>query len=190
MENNSDIIYIKKVQAGNRDAFGYLVEKYQDMVFSIALKIVKNDSDAEEIAQDAFIKAFRYIGGFKAESKFSTWLYSIVYNTAISSLRKKKITTYEIDEGINQTTDVSDTNQMHAITAEEQKKYLKIALEKLNENDQILLTLFYFEEQTLDEISAITGMKASNVKVKVHRARKKLYKVLNDLLKDEVRSII
>ena len=91
MKEPNDQIYIDKVRAGDSSAFSYLVDNYKDMAYTIALKIVRNAEDAEEVAQDSFIKAFQQINTFQGKSKFSTWLYTIVYRTAISKTRKKKL---------------------------------------------------------------------------------------------------
>ncbi len=89
MKLSDDNFYISKILAGDSTAYVFLIEKYKNMAFSIALKITRNREDAEEIAQDAFIKVYDSLKDFRKKSKFSTWLYKIVYNTAISRIRKK-----------------------------------------------------------------------------------------------------
>ena len=98
MDKNSDQIYIDKVLQGDTNAFAYLINKYKDMTYTLAIKIVKNHEDAEEVAQDSFLKAYQKIDSFKGNSKFSTWLYTIVYRTAITKIRKKKLETSDIDD--------------------------------------------------------------------------------------------
>ena len=98
MSSTKDQFYIDKVLQGNTSSYNYLVNNYKDMVYTIAIKIVRNREDAEEVAQDSFIKAFQKLNSFKGESKFSTWLYTIVYRTAISKIRKNNIETTDIDE--------------------------------------------------------------------------------------------
>jgi len=191
METVSDQIYIDKVLQGDTNAFSYLIDKYKNMAYTIAIKIVKSTEDAEEIAQDSFLKAFQKLETFKGESKFSTWLYTIVYRNAISMVRKKKITTTEIDSFVldNHTTDF-DFPQIEAIKNGEQKKYVADAIGNLSETDALLITLFYLNENTLEEIKEITNLTKTNIKVKIFRARKKLYKELSLLLKDELRAIV
>ncbi len=191
MDTISDQIYIDKVLQGDTNAFSYLIDKYKNMAYTIAIKIVKSTEDAEEVAQDSFLKAFQKLDTFKGESKFSTWLYTIVYRNAISMVRKKKITTTEIDSFVldNHTTDF-DFPQLEAIKNGEQKKYLTEAINNLPEIDALLITLFYLNENTLEEIKEITNLTKTNIKVKIFRARKKLYKELSLLLKDELRAII
>jgi RNA polymerase sigma factor (sigma-70 family) len=175
---------IERIQKGDTNAFSYLVTKYQDVVFSIALKVLKNRDNAEEVAQETFIKAFQSISSFRGKSKFSTWLYSIAYNTCITSVRKKKVPTTNIDQiGVN---DEEEGWDDFDLTAEERSKMLEISLKKLPDDDYTLVILYYYEEQNIDDISQIVGLSESNVKVKLHRARKKLHLIMNDLMKKEI----
>jgi len=191
MNTNTDQIYIDKVLQGETNAFAYLVNRYKNMVFTLALNIVKSREDAEEIGQDSFLKAFQQLHTFKGNSKFSTWLYTIVYRNAISMLRKKKIKTYDIDEFIieNYTTDC-DFPQMESLKEKDQKKYVKKIIESLPEADAFLITLYYLNENSLEEIEEITGLTKSNIKVKLFRLRKKLYNELSLLLKEEIKELL
>lgn len=177
---------IELVQQGNTQAFSHLVEKYQDIVFSIALKVLKNRDDAQEMAQESFIKAFRSIHSFQGKAKFSTWLYSITYNTCITHTRKKKPVTTQIESipvSEEETMDASDD-----LTGEEKSRYLEAAMKMLPEEDYTLIILYYYEDQSIEEICQITGLTESNAKVKLFRARKKLYTFMNDLMKKEIYS--
>jgi len=191
MDTTTDQIHIDKVLQGDTNAFSYLVDKYKNMTYTVALKIVRNNEDAEEVAQDSFIKAYSQLHTFKGDSKFSTWLYTIVYRNAISKIRKKKITTTNIDSFVieNHKTDF-DFPQIEAIKNGEQKKYVTEAINNLPEIDAFLITLFYLNENSVEEIEKITGLTKTNVKVKIFRARKKLYNELSLLLKDELKAII
>ena len=191
MSSTKDQIYIDEVLQGNTSSYNYLVNNYKDMVYTIAVKIVRNREDAEEVAQDSFIKAFQKLNSFKGESKFSTWLYTIVYRTAISKIRKNTIETTDIDEFVtnNHSVDFSFP-QMDLLKAEEQKKYVKHAIDSLPELDALLITLFYLNENTFDEIIEITGLTKTNIKVRLFRARKKLYKELSQILDTELKTIL
>jgi RNA polymerase sigma-70 factor (ECF subfamily) len=191
MSSTKDQIYIDKVLQGNTSSYNYLVNNYKDMVYTIAIKIVRNREDAEEVAQDSFIKAFQKLNSFKGESKFSTWLYTIVYRTAISKIRKKTIEITDIDDFVmeNHSVDFSFP-QMDLLKAEEQKKYVKYAIDSLPELDALLITLFYLNENTFDEIIEITGLTKTNIKVRLFRARKKLYKELSQILDTELKTIL
>jgi len=191
MDKTADQIYIDKVLQGDANAFAYLVNKYKSLAFTVALKIVRNREDAEEIAQDSFVKAYTQLHTFKGESKFSTWLYTIVYRNSISKIRKKKIETVDVDDYIieNHKTDF-DFPQIEAIKNEEQKRYVAQAINNLSENDALLITLYHLNECSVEEIEEITGLTKTNIKVKLFRIRKKLYNELSLLLKDEVKEII
>lgn len=191
MGQPKDQIYIDKVLQGDASSFSYLVENYKDMAYTVALKVVRNAEDAEEVAQDSFVKAFQQLGTFQGKSKFSTWLYTIVYRTAISKTRKKKIEITAIDDYVidNYSADMS-FSQIEGLKREEQQKYVKTAIEQLPELDALLVTLFYMNDNTLDEIEKITGYTKTNIKVRLFRARKKLYKTLEGLLNKELKTIL
>jgi len=191
MDTNSDQIYIDKVLQGDTNAFAYLIDKYKNMTYTLAIKIVKNHEDAEEVAQDSFLKAYEKLSSFKGESKFSTWLYTIAYRNAITKIRKKRVETADIDSYvINNHSDGSDSPQLEALKNEEQHRYVKEAIERLPEKDALLITLFYLNESSIEEIEQITEMSQSNIKVRLHRARKKLNTELGFLLKEEVKTIL
>lgn len=191
MKQTDDLYYIEAVKKGNVQAFSFLVEKYQKMVYTLALKLMKKPEEAEEMAQDTFIKAFHKIESYEGKSKFSTWLYSITYNACISELRKRRIEFKSLDD--RQISD-QDEQRMHDYyrenKKEDQEKYLNLALEKLPEDDQVLVTLYYYENQSMDEIGVITGLTVSNIKVKIHRARKRMQLFLYEMLNEEVYSLL
>jgi len=191
VNKTEDLYYIEAVRKGNIQAFSYLVEKYQKLVYTLALKLLKRPEDAEELAQDTFIKAYQKLDTYEGKSKFSTWLYSITYNAGISELRKRRIEFKSLEE---QKFSDQDEMKMHDYYSEtkkeDQEKYLNLALGKLPEDDQVLVTLYYYENQSMDDISEITGLTVSNIKVKIHRARKKMYSLLHEMLNEEVYSLL
>lgn len=191
MEAKTDQFYIDRVLQGDSNAFAFLINRYKDMVFTLALKIVKNREDAEEVAQDSFLKAYQKLEGFKGQSKFSTWLYTIVYRSALTKVRKKKLETTDIDSYVlDNHKDGQDFPQLEAIKNGEQQKYVREAIDNLGEVDSLLITLFYLHDNSIEEIQEITEMSQSNVKVRLFRARKRLYKELSLLLKEEVKTIL
>jgi RNA polymerase sigma-70 factor (ECF subfamily) len=186
----SDNFYIEKVRNKETAAYSFLVDKHKNMVFSIALRVLRNREDAEELAQDVFVKAYQSLDTFKGESKFSTWLYRIVYNAAISKTRKKKIETVDLDYNVidNYSTD-EIKEDINRLGFEEQKRIVQKLLEGLNPEDSMMVHLFYFNENSTEEISEIMGMTQSNVKVKLHRLRKKLLHEVNDILHKQNKEI-
>ncbi len=191
MGTQEDQIYIERDLKGDTNAFSHLINKYKDMVFTLVIKIVKSQEDAEEVAQDSFIKAYQKLDSFKGQSKFSTWLYTIAYRNALTKVRKKKLETTDIDSYvIDNHKDDHEFPQIEAIKNNEQEKYVKQAIENLGETDALLITLFYLNDNSIEEIQEITEMTQSNVKVRLFRARKRLYKELSLLLKEEIKTIL
>lgn len=191
MKFQKDSYYISKIKEGDPGAYAFLVDKYKKMTFNVALQLMGNREDAEEIAQDAFLKAYQALDSYKGESKFSTWIYRIIYNTAISRLRKKKLDVSSIDDDFTTSVNVKSTQSaLQEVRDIERKKYLSEALKRLSGDERNLITLFYLEENSVDEVCSITGLSTSNVKVKLHRARKKLYAQLEMALHGELKTIL
>jgi len=188
----SDIELIEQTLAGNQAAYADLVKRHQRFVFTLALRFAKNREDAEEIAQDCFIKAYRSLSAFQRQSKFSTWLYSIVYTTAMTFLRKKRVDTDSIDDE-NTYIQLENSSSSHDVNSAENKSrsyYLNQAITQLMPDDAAIITLFYMGEQSLDEISKTLGIEANTVKVKLFRARQRLKEKLEHNLKHEVKELI
>ncbi|MBK6965544.1 MAG: sigma-70 family RNA polymerase sigma factor [Bacteroidales bacterium] len=187
MSQPDDNQLIQKVLDGNTASYTVIVDRYKDLVYSVVLKIVKNHEEAEETAQDTFLKAYHALSGFKREAKFSTWLFRIAYNTAISKTRRKQLTTTAIDDKMieNFSTDEIKEN-LGQLDTEDQVKVLQKAIQLLGNEDQLLINLFYRNRQSVDEIASITGLSDANVKVKLHRIRKKLYLEMQSRMNSEV----
>ncbi len=191
MAYKDDNIYLEQIKQGNTNAYAMLINKHKTMAFNVAVRITRNREDAEEVIQDAFLKIFYSLKDFEGKSKFSTWLFRIVYNQAISKIRKKTIDQNTIsDEIIDNFTVGEISNELNYLKAEEQTKYIDLALTKLPKEDSAIVTLFYLNESSVEEVSEITGLSEANVKVKLHRSRKKLYDELKQLLNNEVNTLI
>lgn len=188
----TDLELINSILAGNTANYALLVGRHQRFVFTLALRFAKNREDAEEIAQDCFIKAYKALGTFKQTSKFSTWLYTITYTTAMTYLRKKKLNSTSIDDE-EQVLQLPNTNNAFDADLVERKsnyKYLNEAIAMLLPDDAAIITLFYKAEQSLEEIGIALAMDPNTVKVKLHRARHRLKDKLQLLLKDETKELI
>ena len=191
MAYKDDQYYLEQISSGNSNAYAMLINKHKSMAFNVALRITRNREDAEEVIQDAFLKVYYSLKEFEGKSKFSTWLYRIVYNQAISKIRKKNIAQNDLDdEIINNFTVGEISRDLNYLASEDQSRYINMALAKLPEEDSAIVTLFYLNESSVEEVSEITGLSESNVKVKLHRSRKKLYEELKQLLKTEVNTLI
>ena len=186
MNKKSDKYLIEQVLKGDVNSFSIIVEKHQNRSFNLAVKICGNREDAEEIVQDAFLKAYKSLGGFKMESNFTTWLYRIVYNTAISQIRYKNENAMPLEDAMLEVSNRRDDNDNENELDNERKKLLiNFALGKLNEIDRGLITFMYYDELTIDEMVEITGMSASNIKVRLHRSRQKLLEILTKTQNNE-----
>lgn len=182
MELYSDAYYIERVAAGDTGCFACLLDRYSRPIHSLILKMIRNKEDAEELAQDVFMKVFRNLPSFKADCSFSTWIYRIAYNTAISELRKKKQEFVAIEE--SQISNVSEEEVgelLGCTTVTEQLDKLEAALTLLPPDERALILLFYMKEKTVDELTVITGLSTSNIKVKLHRIRKKLFVLIKGM---------
>jgi RNA polymerase sigma-70 factor (ECF subfamily) len=183
----NDQHYINLIIEGDTNAFTVLVERYKDLVFTLTLRMLKNREEAEEVAQDTFIKAYKSLNRFKGDSKFSTWIYKITYNTSLDRLKKnrKHFNDVAIDEFTEHKVKTID-NALDNLESKEQTKAIQDCIALLPSEDGFLLTLYYFEEQTLDEMSKAVGLTSNNVKVKLFRARKKLATILKNRLEPEI----
>lgn len=191
-DDKSDIDLISKVLQGDKMAYAQIIKQHQRFVFTLALRFSKCREDAEEIAQDSFIKAFRALPSFKQNSKFSTWLYSIVYTTSMTFLRKKRLDTQSIDDetSLIQLEAYSSDHTIIDVEHKSKMQFVNLAISQLSTIDAAIITLFYQGEQSLEEIAQALGMESNTVKVKLHRARQRLREKIEGILKQEVRDLL
>ena len=186
-----DTEIINTILKGEQSAFALLVERYQNFVFTLVLRFTDNREDAEEIAQDVFVKTYRSLADFRGDSKFSTWLFTITRTTCLSFLRKKKLDIQSLD---NERTGLQVENRESGFNANlvEQKSrhaMLNQAISMLSPDDAQVLNLFYKGDQTLEEIGKIIRLDPNTVKVKLHRARQRLKEKMEKYFAHEVREI-
>lgn len=187
--NDNEII--SKVLEGDQQAYSLLVDRYQRYVFTLTLRFMKTREDAEEVAQDIFIKAYRSLADFRGASKFSTWLYTIVNTTCITFLRKKKLETHSLDhEKVFEAADSIDSG-MRANLVEQKSRISMVnqAIALLGTDDAEIITLFYKSEQTLEEVAAILGIAPNAAKVRLHRARTRLKDKMETHFADDVKDL-
>jgi RNA polymerase sigma-70 factor (ECF subfamily) len=189
--NFSDSDLIGKVLTGDKPAYSVLIARHQRFVFTLALRFTKNREDAEEIAQDSFVKAYRSLNSFRHNSKFSTWLYSIVYTTAMTSLRKKRLDVDLTDDNENPgLLNIASEQGADELELKSKMAYVNMAINQLLPDDAAVITLFYQGEQSLEEIGRQLKMETNTVKVKLHRARLRLKDKLERLLNHEVEELL
>lgn len=187
----SDNEIINQVLNGNQQAYAVLVNRYQNYVFTLAQRMIRNREDAEEVAQDAFIKAYKFLANFRGESKFSTWLYTIVNNSCITFLRKKKVEMHSLDnEAVFERADNIDSG-MKANLVEQKSRQAMVneAIAMLSADDAQVITLFYKAEQSLEETAQVLGIEVNTAKVRLHRARTRLKEKMETHFAHEVKDL-
>jgi RNA polymerase sigma factor (sigma-70 family) len=192
MTEAADIELIRQVLGGDQNAYAHLVDRYKNFVFTIVLRYVKNREDAEEVAQDVFVKAYKHLSDFKGQSKFSTWLYTITTTTSITQLRKKKMETASLDDDRVFAKADQIEGGMSANQVEQKNRVATIneAIGLLNPDDAQVITLFYKGEQSLEEIALVMGKEMNAVKVQLHRARSRLKEKMLQHFSAEVKDLI
>jgi RNA polymerase sigma-70 factor (ECF subfamily) len=183
---------ISRVLQGEQQLYAELVSRYQNFVFTVALRYTRQREDAEEVAQDIFVKAYRSLKDFRGDSKFSTWLYTIVTTSCITFLRKKKLDTTSLDtDRVFEVADNQDSG-MRANQIEQKSKFAMVneAIKLLSADDATIITLFYKGEQSLEEIARALKLEPNTVKVRLHRARQRLKEQMETHFAHEVKDII
>lgn len=176
-------LQIKQVLKGDTSAFTYFVDTYQDMAITIAFRICGNKQDAEDIVQNAYVKAFHNLHTFRTDSKFSTWFYRIVYNTALTHISSSGFNTEFVDyQHMDTESSFSEWDTLERINEQERKAVINETLEKMPKDESLLLTLYYLEENSIKDIVLITGLSESNIKVKLHRARKRFADIIGTMM--------
>lgn len=183
----TDQYLIDKTLSGDSAAFGELVDRYQNFVFTIAVRMLRHKEEAEEVAQDSFIKAYDSLSAFRGDSRFSTWLYRIVYHKTLDRIKKnKRQQTYEIIEEITDNGLDHIENGLEAMLSEERSAIINKCIQMLPGDDAAVISLYYFEEQSVKEIAQVTDLTEDNIKIKLYRSRKKLFSLLQAYVKPEI----
>ncbi len=171
---------------GNTAAFGLLVRRYQDRVFSTVYRLVGNAEDAQDVVQDAFLSAYQSLDAFKGDSLFFTWLYRIAVNTAISFKRKQRVAV-SLESGRNGEFPIEphDASSMsvpsHALEQAEQERRVQVALNRLSPEHRAVLILKDMEGQKYETMAEILQVPIGTIRSRLHRARLEL----RDLLEKE-----
>lgn len=184
---DSDQFLIEKALTGDTRSFGLLVERYQDYIFTLIFRMLKVREEAEEVAQDTFLKAYEALGTFRGESKFSTWLYRIAYHKSLDRLRQNSRTrTVEIINDITENPVEILESALELMLQDERSEIIKKSILKLPEQEAAIITLYYFEEQSVKEIAKVTGLSEDNIKIKLYRSRKILFSLLESFIAPKI----
>lgn len=179
MKNLTDVEIIESVKKGNQADYAVLIDRYKNKAYTMLRRMLKNDFDAEEVLMDCFLKAYNSIHTFKFESKFSTWFYRIVYNTALTKLSnaKRKIE--------NEMSSIDDLRYLESkyladdFIKEDNSLLIKKIVNELPPKNAAVISMFYLEEMSTEEISDVLQISVANVKVILHRSRN----LLRDIIK-------
>lgn len=178
MKNLTDVEIIESVKKGNQADYAVLIDRYKNKAFTMLKRMLKNEFDAEEVLMDCFLKAYNNLNTFKFESKFSTWFYRIVYNTALTKISsaKRKIE--------NEMSSIDDLHYLESnynaddLVKEDLTILVKKIVNELPPQNAAVITMFYLEEMNTEEISEALKISVANVKVILYRSR--------NLLKDMI----
>ena len=185
-----DQLLIKEIiDSSSSRAYRTLVEKYQNKVLTVCVKVLRNREEAEETAQDVFIKGFKLLNTLNDHTKFPNWILKIAYSKAIDRQRLKKMNTTDLNQ-VNESAYKQLETPFVLTSLEDRKEILTKLIEELDVQESVVISLFYQQERNIKEISEITGMTPSNVKVKLYRARKSLRLMLNRKFKNEANDLL
>ena len=168
---------IAQILDGHAEDFGYFLERYGEEVFAIVSRLVPQQEDAEELVQDAFVRAFNRLETFVGRSSFSTWVCRIAYTTAVSWLRKQRIKYLSIDDNPH----LTDTEVDEGLDDETRIDDLRRAITQLKPDEQTLLQLYYYDNRPLADIAYILDVEAGTIATRLHRIRRKLYLLMNQM---------
>jgi len=174
MRNLSDQEIIDSVRKGNESDYSIIIDRYKNKAFSMLKRMLKNEFDAEEVLQDCFLKAYNSLDSFKGEAKFSTWFYRIVYNTALTRLSSKKRKTESEMSSVEDHFDLESHHNADDIEKKDIQEFVRDIITKLPERHSAIITMFYLNEMSIEEISEVMQITVSNVKVMLHRSRNSL----------------
>lgn len=175
------------LDAGDRKAaaseYAYFVKRYSQKVLDFTMRMVTNQADAEELAQNAFVKAFNKFETFEGRASFLTWVYRIAYNESINHLKRRKICLIDIDD-----TQIAESQIDEDLSTgrDERIRLMKDAIECLQSDERMLVQLYYYEDKPLQEIAFIMDAEPNALAVKLHRIRKKLLAIIKQKENEQV----
>lgn len=179
MNQTTDHHFITQTLAGDPQAFGQLVMRYQDYVFTVVNRMLQHKEEAQEITQDTFVKAYSSLASFRGDSKFSSWLYTIAYRKTLDRIKKnKRYTEFDALEQVLTADEDTETHGLKRLVAQERSATIKAAITQLEPVTAALISFYYYEELSVKEIEKITDLTPENIKVKLYRGRKKLFQLL------------
>jgi RNA polymerase sigma-70 factor, ECF subfamily len=191
MEHDTDIV--ARILAGDKRQYGVLVDRYKNRALTLACRLLGNNEEGEEVLQDAFLKAFYALPGFRGDARFGTWFYRIVYNSCMTRISRRREAPVSLDgeahgEGASALPDTETMNVLDRLEEEEMQMIMAEEMERLPERFRTVLTLFYVQEQRYEEIALILGEPLGTVKTHLSRGRVLLRERVARRYKETVRA--
>jgi RNA polymerase sigma factor (sigma-70 family) len=187
MRNLTDLEIIESVKKGNQSDFALIVDRYKGRAFSLLKRMLRNDMDAEEVLQDCFLKSYNALSTFRHDSKFSTWFYRIVYNTALTKVSGKKRKIQNEMSSVEDNPQLESSNDFRITEEESQSEFIKKLIDKLPVNYASVINMFYINEMSCEEISEVMETSVANVKVLLYRSRNALRDIMeHGKIKEEI----
>ncbi len=186
--NNEDAKWIDRSLQGDTDAFGQLVSKYQNRLYNSMVHYLRDEAEAEDVVQEAFVLSFTRLQSFKRQSSFYTWLYRIAFNTAISRSRRRR-PRVSIERDLGQAADQLDHDSPkpgQRLETAERVGILMSALDRLSEEHRLILVLREMDELSYEEISEILDLPIGTVRSRLHRARNQLKEEMQHYFQDHI----
>jgi len=177
LRGESDSALAAGAREGSEKAFRKLVERYHPMAYAVVRGVLGDRSDAEDVAQEVFIKVFRGLSGFRGDAKLSTWVYTIARNEAINAARKKDLADASIEDVVVETPEDSRPDEQYRRKI--RREHLERCLSEIEESHRLALELRYMGEMSYTEISEVMGLPIGTVKTYIHRGKVALEKVMN-----------
>lgn len=181
-DDQSDETLVREALAGGDDAYQLLIERYQNLVWQLLNRLIPQLEDREELAQDVFIKVYFKLAKFRFESKFSTWLYTVTYRTALSHIRKVKVQFEELNEDLTELSAPIESAEEFDVALHQA---LDQAVANLGLEDRTVISLYHQQGCTVEEIATIMNKPIGTIKNQLFRARKKLKQKLETTLGKE-----
>src|SRR5688572_14694933 len=172
---------VQKAKKGDQDAFALLINEHQKYVYNLALRVVKDENEALDLAQETFVRAWTALPNFKGQSQFRTWLYRIVTNLCYNRLPNLRRSLNELGDDIISEipeTNIAFDNPAHGLESRELRSYLHQAIDRLDENYRLLISLRYQNELSYEEIATTLNLPLGTVKTGLFRAKEQLRRTL------------
>ena len=189
-----DLTLVQRAQAGDADAYDELVRRYQRQIYGVVYHMTSHHEDANDLTQEAFVKAWQALKSFKGDSSFFTWIYRIAVNRTLNHLKQRKfrdgkhaMSLNDLEVEAEHHPDLvalaSDKTPRRALALEELKEKLNVAMQRLSENHRIVVAMHDIQGLPHDEIAKVLGCNTATVRTRLYYARQQLQGILSDYLK-------